>query len=171
MQKCNWCSKSFEGGPFSNYCSRKCEKDAVNNGEKKGVSYTSGLGLIILIMVILFSFKKFTSDKKQSQKENVVENNYSTPNVLDNANNDINVENISSENPTSENETNTQNEVIQGDLPNNSPEDANSAEQNETTKSTEETAIELLKDGKSVREVADSTGMSRQEVRKIKRSL
>jgi hypothetical protein len=170
MGKCTWCEKSFEGGPFSNYCSKKCEKEAVNNGEKKGVSYNSGIGIIILIMIIFFSFKKFTTDKNQSKKENV-ENNYSTPNVLDEVNDEINIENISIDNPTPENETNTQNEIIQGDLPNTSSEDANSQEQNEKTKVTEETAIELLRDGKSVREVADSTGMSRQEVRKIKRHL
>jgi hypothetical protein len=170
MQKCNWCSKSFENGPFSNYCSKKCEKEAVANGEKKGVNYSSGIWIIIIIMIIFYSFKKFNSGTSYEVKQNSVERSYSAPS--EHLSSSSKEENNSDLNTTKDNQ-NTQTEKIQESSSNEStvndvqPE---SAEQISTS-NIEEIATSLLREGKSVREVADSTGMSRQEVRKLKRSL
>lgn len=172
MQRCNWCNNPINGGPFSNYCSKRCEKEAVANGEKKGVKYStiSILGVVIVIAFIIFKSNNSNSD--QSKKENRTEDNYSTPNET--VNNQSEKEYASPASPKNGDETATQNITEQEIVSDESADDNTIQEmelQNETTENVEDIVISLLKNGKSVREVADSTGLSRSEVRKIKRSI
>jgi hypothetical protein len=186
MGKCNWCGKSFDNGPFSNYCSKKCEKEAVDNGEKKGISYSSGIGVVILIMIIYFSFKNCNSSTKQELNENKIENNDSSSienstvsNTETNSENQINEEEFNSQtesneenltNPelTEKNESVTQTENDSTGITDNS-----NFRMKEYEKHQDEIkqATEMLKQEKSIDEIEESTSLTRKEIRQLRRKL
>ena len=186
MGKCNWCGKNFENGPFSNYCSKKCEKEAVDNGEKKGVSYSSGIFVVILFMIIFFSFKKCNSSTKQELNENKIENNDSITNEnLTISNNETN-----SENQINEEESDSQTESYDGNSTNPELTEKNESEtitENDTTSITDDSnfrmkkyeehqdeikkATEMLKQEKSIDEIEETTSLTRKEIRQLRRKL
>lgn len=171
MKRCDWCNNPIEGGPFSNYCSRKCEKEAVSNGEKKGVRYSSGALGIIIIMAIYFSVKSFSSKTNVEPDQKVTEKNYSEPN-----NNEIGEpvrDEYVAETPERKSDTVSEDEHKDEVLQEKSLEN-NSQESNEITEKSrtqEEIAIDLLKKGKSIQEIMDATSLSRRDVKKIRTQL
>lgn len=185
MGKCNWCEKNFEKGPFSNYCSKKCEKEAVDNGEKKGVSYSSGIFVVILFMIIYFSFKKCNSSTRQELNENKIENTDSITNENLSISNDTN-----SENQIDDKEYNSQTELNEGNSTNPELTEKNESAtitENDTTSITDNSnfrmkeyekhqdkikkATEMLKQDKSIDEIEETSSLTRKEIRQLRREL
>jgi len=167
MQRCNWCNNPINNGPFSNYCSKKCEKEAVSNGERKGVkSSISAVFIIIFIIMIGFYAVKKSNNKSQETRESVDEQNYSEPT------DSPNVENYEAnqKNNVSSEEINSQNELTQENVSSDTTKVQNSEEEIQPESNKDEIVIRLLNEGRSVKEVAEATGLSKQEVRKIRRN-
>ena len=171
MEKCKWCGKSYKAGLFtSGFCSKKCEIEGGDRGVKK----TSPIfGVIAIIIVIYFIFKENNSESKQAPKENTIEENYVSPERNLNATNSETK--ISTESSKKEEENNSQNENSQVNLSvessNDNTNNQQSNENNDSTNNQEEIVINLLKNGKKIKEIADLTGLSRHEVRVIKRKV
>lgn len=171
MEKCKWCGKPYKDGLFSSgFCSKKCEIEGGNRGVKKRSPF---LGIIVIIIAVFVIFFKNNSEKKQVLKENTVEENYSSPERNSNATNGETKVYI--ESPKEQVENNSQNESSQVNLSVESTNDNTDSqelnENSEANKNQEEIVINLLKDGKSIKEIADLTGLSRHEVRVIKRKI
>lgn len=171
MGKCKLCTRDIgEDSPFTNYCSSECERKAVSHyGEEKGIKKGLGCFASILLVIGVISFngiKECSSDKKQIPKENQVvlkENGNSSNQTLEEKN--ISDESIFSNEDTLKikKETTSSNTVI----------DSNNSRMNNYTNHQDEIkkAIELLKQDKSVGEVADLTSLTRKEIRQLKREL
>jgi hypothetical protein len=162
MQKCNWCSKSFEDGPYSNYCSKKCESQAVANGEVKGVGYRKGCSgvLIIIVIVIIYIFNYKNNDKDTIKSNKTTETNESTKSG----------DNLESSEENTSNGNDSINEV-ELNKEYTTVNDSLNQESLQQTSSIEDLAIRLLNEGKSINDVSDSTGLSRSEIRKIKKKV
>ncbi len=166
MKKCLLCDRYIsDDSPFSNYCSTTCEKKGVGYGEEKGKKKSAGcFGIIILIVGIsLFGINKYSSEDEQVPKENQVisiDNQNSTNQTKEE-------KNISAEIIISEKETILENTVTNEDLSN-----PNLGEKNESNNSAEiDKAILMLKQGKSIREIANSTTLTSKEIRRLRRKF
>ena len=167
MQRCNWCNNPINNGPFSNYCSKKCEKEAVSNGERKGVkSSTSAVFIIIFIIMIGYYAVKKNSNSNQETKKSGVEQNFSTP--TDNPN----VENYKTnqQSDVSIEENDSQNGITQENVSSDTTKVQEAEEEIQPENNKDEIVIRLLNEGRSVKEVAEATGLTKQEVRKIRRN-
>ena len=167
MQRCNWCNNPINNGPFSNYCSKKCEKEAVSNGERRGVkSSFSAVFIVIFIIMIGFYAVKKNGNKSQETTESAVEQNNFSP--TDNSN--AETYETSQQNNVSSDEINSQNELTQENVSSDTTKVQNSEEEFQPENNKDEIVIRLLNEGRSVKEVAEATGLSKQEVRKIRRN-
>ena len=167
MQRCNWCNNPINNSPFSNYCSKKCENEAVSNGERKGIkSSTSAVFLIIFVIMIGYYAVKKNGAKSQETKESQVEQNYSAP--IDNSN----VENYETnqQNNVNSDEVDSQNELTQENVSGDTTNVQEPDEETQPENNKDEIVLRLLNEGRSVKEVAEATGLTKQEVRKIRRS-
>lgn len=59
--KCNWCGRHIDNN-FSSYCSKKCEKEAIESGEPKGIDIVKEkvggcLSVVVLIFIVFFIYK------------------------------------------------------------------------------------------------------------------
>lgn len=170
MERCKLCDRPIgKDSPFSNYCSSECEKRAVSHyGEEKGRKKEIGCFATILIFIVVISFngiKECSSDKKQIPKEN-----QSIEIDSQNTTNQTKEEkNIYDESIISEDETvNVKDETISNDTVVNRD---NSRTVNYTNPQDEIKATEMLKQDKSVGEIADSTSLTRKEIRQLRRKL
>ncbi|SNR37900.1 sigma-70 RNA polymerase sigma factor region 4 domain-containing protein [Lutibacter flavus] len=172
MEKCKWCGKPYKDGLFSSgFCSKKCEIEGGDSGVKKRSPF---FGIIVIIIIgIYIIFFKNNSESEQVLKENPVEENYTLPEGNSNATN--RETKIYTESSKEQVDNNSQNEKSQV---NSSIESSNDStinqelnESSEATENQEEIVINLLKNGKSVKEIANLTGLSRHEVRVIKRKI
>lgn len=167
MKKCILCERPIkENSPFSNYCSSICERKGIGYGEEKGKK--KGLGcfatiIIIIVGFVAYSIRESSSEKKQTSNENQIKRV-----DIQNSTNRIKKEkDISEEIIISEKDTFSQSILNEEDL-----ENADLVEQNEQTKSAEvEKAIEMLKQDKSIKEIANSTTLNKKEIRQLKRKL
>lgn len=168
MEKCKWCGKHYKGELFSGgFCSKKCEIEGGDRGVKR-TSPLFGIIGIITIIVIFFLAKSHNSETKNDSKQNITEENYVTPN--DNLNNANSERNISTENTEAQEETNSENELTQENASNDTTKVQQSEEEIQPENNKDEIVIRLLNEGRSVKEVAEATGLSKQEVRKIRRN-
>ena len=171
MEKCKWCGKPYKDGLFSTgFCSKKCEMEGGDRGVKKRSPF---LGIIVIIIAVFVIFFKNNSEKKQVLRENTIEENYASPEGNSNATNgetkvyeESQIEQVEN---NSQNESSQVNSSIESSNDNTDSQELN--EYSEATRNQEDIVINLLKEGKSVKEIADLTGLSRHEVRVIKRKL
>ncbi len=166
MKKCILCDRYItDDSPFTNYCSTTCERKGVGYGEKKGIKKSAGcFGIIILVVGIsFFGINKYSSEEKQISNENQViriDNQNATNQTKEE-------KNISDEIIIREKETVLKNTITKEDL--SKP---NSEEKKESKDSAEiDKAILMLKQGKSIREIAKSTSLTRKEIRKLRRKF
>ena len=167
MEKCKWCGKYYKAELFSGgFCSKKCEIEGGDRGVKRSSPLYGIIGIIIIIIFFFFS-KSHKSQTKNESKQNLTEENYVAPN--DNLN-PINSETIvSTESSKAQEETTSQNELTQENPSSDTTEVQQSEEEIQTESNKDQIVIRLLEEGRSVKEVAEATGLSKQEVRKIRR--
>lgn len=171
MGKCKLCTRDIgEDSPFTNYCSSECERKAVGHyGEEKGIK--KGLGFVSTIIIIIagiafFGIKECNSGKKQISKENQV-TEIDSQNTTNQSKEEkyINDEGIIS----AEDTVNVKNETIINDIIVDS---SNSRMVNYTNHQEQiKKATEMLNQDKSVSEIADTTSLTRKEIRQLRRKL
>ena len=194
MKICKLCPKPIgKDSPFSDYCSSECEKKAVSvHGMEKGTK--KGLGFFATIIVIIagtffIGIKECTSGKKQTSKENQIVDIDSQ-----NATNQTKeIQNISDDNINID-EAYSQIDEKEEELSNKSSDDSKSDQElseqkdslnkNNTANSKPirmveyekhqdeiKKATEMLKQDKSIDEIAETTLLTRKEVRQLRRKL
>lgn len=168
MEKCKWCGKHYKAELFSSgFCSKKCEIEGGDRGVKRTSPLFGIIGIMIIIAIFFFA-KSSSSETKNESKQNITEENYVSPN--DNLNTANNETNVSTESSKGQEENNSQNKLTQENVSNDTTKVQESEEEIQPENNKDEIAIRLLNEGRSVKQVAEETGLSKQEVRKIRRN-
>ncbi|PKP18332.1 MAG: hypothetical protein CVU07_02240 [Bacteroidetes bacterium HGW-Bacteroidetes-23] len=168
MEKCKWCGKHYKAELFSGgFCSKKCEIEGGDRGVKRTSPLFGVIGIIIIIVIFFFA-KSRNSETRNESKQNLTEENYTSPS--ENLNTGNSETNVSTESSKEQQETNSQNEFAQENLSSDITLVKESEEQIQPENNKDEIVIRLLSEGRSVKEVSEATGLSKQEVRKIRRN-
>lgn len=176
MSKCILCTRPIpDSSPYDNYCSPICEKKGVGYGEEKGRKKGLGFFSSILILIAGTSFygiKECNSEKKLiTNDKEVIEIESQVVPEIQNVSNQKIEEKETSEQAIINNEgdVSTKSETISNDtlVTNNNSRMVDYINyQNKIKK-----ANEMLKQGKSVSEIADSTSLTRSQIRQLRRKL
>jgi|LakMenE01Jun11ns_1017448.scaffolds.fasta_scaffold9953156_6 hypothetical protein len=173
MKICKLCPKPIgEDSPFSDYCSSECERKAVGvHGMEKGTRKGSGFFATILIIIVGIFFvgiKQCGSEKKQITKESQdIELDSQNTNDKTKQEGNISAETILSEEDT----VNGKYETINNEAEVEKESSYTLTKSYERYQADVDKAIEMLKRGKSVRVIADSTVLLKEDIRKLKRKL